>query len=165
MNAVSMDTVRLFMHVLAGSDWVRGQIVLASLVPALRGAGTNVPRAETGLTPWRRSATPGHPWPLGWKALSHVDRTGLELGGPLVTCQRKSPPATPVLDLSSAIGVAVGRLGGRVGQVLLWLSRMGVTAASRVALVDSVSPRCGHRRRKDSPAGSVLCRPSDLYPT
>lgn len=32
----SIDTVRLFIHVLAASVWVGGQIVLAGLVPALR---------------------------------------------------------------------------------------------------------------------------------
>lgn len=32
----SVDTVRLFIHVLAASVWVGGQIVLAGLVPSLR---------------------------------------------------------------------------------------------------------------------------------
>jgi putative copper export protein len=45
MNGVSVETVRLFLHVLAASVWVGGQITLAALVPALRAAGTDVPRA------------------------------------------------------------------------------------------------------------------------
>jgi putative copper export protein len=41
--AVSWDTVRLFLHVLAATVWVGGQLTLAALVPALRGAGAQVP--------------------------------------------------------------------------------------------------------------------------
>jgi putative copper export protein len=36
MLSPSLDTVRLFLHVLAASVWVGGQIVLAGLVPSLR---------------------------------------------------------------------------------------------------------------------------------
>lgn len=36
---VHSSTVRLFLHVLAATVWVGGQIVLASLVPAVRRAG------------------------------------------------------------------------------------------------------------------------------
>ena len=45
MLAVSLDTVRLFLHVLAATIWVGGQLVLAALVPALRKFGAEVPRA------------------------------------------------------------------------------------------------------------------------
>lgn len=42
---VDLETLRLFLHVLAAAVWVGGQIVLAALVPALRAAGPDVPRA------------------------------------------------------------------------------------------------------------------------
>jgi putative copper export protein len=42
---VDLDTLRVFLHVLAATVWVGGQITLAALVPALRAAGTDVPRA------------------------------------------------------------------------------------------------------------------------
>jgi putative copper export protein len=40
--AVSWDTVRLFLHVLAATIWVGGQLTLAALVPVLRRMGANV---------------------------------------------------------------------------------------------------------------------------
>jgi putative copper export protein len=42
---VDLETVRLFLHVLAATVWVGGQITLAALVPALRASGRDVPRA------------------------------------------------------------------------------------------------------------------------
>jgi putative copper export protein len=42
---VDLETIRLFLHVLAATVWVGGQITLAALVPALRAAGTEVPRS------------------------------------------------------------------------------------------------------------------------
>ena len=44
MLAMSWTTVRLFLHVLAATVWVGGQLTLAALVPALRGFGTQVTR-------------------------------------------------------------------------------------------------------------------------
>jgi putative copper export protein len=45
MSLVDSETVRLFLHVLAASIWVGGQITLAALVPALRRGGAEVPKA------------------------------------------------------------------------------------------------------------------------
>ncbi len=45
MKEVEPETIRLFLHVLAATVWVGGQITLAALVPALRAAGADVPRA------------------------------------------------------------------------------------------------------------------------
>jgi putative copper export protein len=39
------DTVRLFLHILAATVWVGGQITLAALVPTLRRLGTELPKA------------------------------------------------------------------------------------------------------------------------
>jgi putative copper export protein len=44
MLPVGVDSVRLFLHVLAAAVWVGGQITLAALVPVLRRAGVDVPR-------------------------------------------------------------------------------------------------------------------------
>jgi putative copper export protein len=45
MLSVSWDTIRLFLHVLAATIWVGGQIALAALVPVLRRLGAEIPRA------------------------------------------------------------------------------------------------------------------------
>ena len=45
MKPVDAETVRLFLHVLAATIWVGGQITLAALVPVLRAGGADVPKA------------------------------------------------------------------------------------------------------------------------
>jgi putative copper export protein len=42
---VDLETVRLFLHVLAATVWVGGQITLAALVPVLRASGREASRA------------------------------------------------------------------------------------------------------------------------
>jgi putative copper export protein len=39
------DAVRLFLHVVAATVWVGGQLTLAALVPTLRALGADVPKA------------------------------------------------------------------------------------------------------------------------
>jgi putative copper export protein len=41
---ISDDTIRLFIHVLAATIWVGGQLVLAGLVPTVRAMGDEAPR-------------------------------------------------------------------------------------------------------------------------
>ena len=45
MLSLSWDAVRLFLHVLAATVWVGGQLTLAALVPVLRGQGGELPKA------------------------------------------------------------------------------------------------------------------------
>jgi putative copper export protein len=45
MLSVTWDMIRLFLHVLAATIWVGGQITLAALVPVLRRLGAEIPRA------------------------------------------------------------------------------------------------------------------------
>jgi len=62
MLAVSWDTVRLFLHVLAATIWVGGQLILAALVPVLRRFGAEVPRAAArrfNQVAWTAYMAPG----------------------------------------------------------------------------------------------------------
>jgi uncharacterized membrane protein len=52
----ALDVTRLFLHVLAATIWVGGQLTLAALVPALRPLGAEVPR--TAARAFRRVAWP-----------------------------------------------------------------------------------------------------------
>jgi len=45
MLSLTLENVRLFLHVLAATIWVGGQLVLGGLVPALRKASPEAPRA------------------------------------------------------------------------------------------------------------------------
>src|SRR5579875_490757 len=66
MLAVSWDTVRLFLHVLAATIWVGGQLTLAALVPALRARGAEIPGAAA-----RRFAL------VAWPAFAVLIATGI----------------------------------------------------------------------------------------
>jgi putative copper export protein len=77
----ALDTIRLFLHVLAASVWVGGQLVLAGLVPALRRLGPDAPRTVA-----RRFNVIA--WPAFWLAVAtgvwNVAVVGDEGGGVLV---------------------------------------------------------------------------------
>lgn len=45
MLSPTIDTVRLFIHILAASIWVGGQFVLAGIVPGLRSTGPEATKA------------------------------------------------------------------------------------------------------------------------
>lgn len=45
MLPLSLDSVRLFLHVVAATVWVGGQITLLGLLPTLRAIGTDAPGA------------------------------------------------------------------------------------------------------------------------
>ena len=58
MLTVSWDTIRLFLHVLAATIWVGGQLVLAALVPVLRRFGAEAlvpPEVRTAHERYRAS--------------------------------------------------------------------------------------------------------------
>ncbi|MFC4913517.1 hypothetical protein [Actinomadura gamaensis] len=44
MLPVTTDTIRIFLHVLAATVWVGGQLTLTALLPVLRAAGGDVPK-------------------------------------------------------------------------------------------------------------------------
>jgi putative copper export protein len=66
MLPVSWDTIRLFLHVLAATIWVGGQLVLAALVPVLRRFGADV----TGAAARRFNQ-------VAWSAFAVLIATGI----------------------------------------------------------------------------------------
>jgi len=66
MVPVHLETIRLFLHVLAATVWVGGQLTLAGLVPTLRAAGPDVPRLAA-----RRFNT------IAWGAYAVLVATGI----------------------------------------------------------------------------------------
>jgi putative copper export protein len=56
MLSVDVDAVRLFLHLLAATVWVGGQVVLVSALPVLRGVSTEAVRAAA--TGYNRVAWP-----------------------------------------------------------------------------------------------------------
>lgn len=66
MLPVGVTTIRLFVHVLAATVWVGGQLVLAGLVPGLRRLDPELPRKVA-----RRFAT------IAWPAYAVLVVTGI----------------------------------------------------------------------------------------
>jgi putative copper export protein len=63
---VHVETIRLFLHVLAATVWVGGQLTLAGLVPGLRAVAPDAPRAAA-----RRFN------PIAWPAYALLVFTGI----------------------------------------------------------------------------------------
>ncbi|NKQ52437.1 hypothetical protein HFP15_06050 [Amycolatopsis sp. K13G38] len=75
MLAVSWTTVRLFLHVLAATIWVGGQLTLAALVPALRGLGAQV--TATAARRFNQVAWPAFAVLVGtgvWNIVAEADK-------------------------------------------------------------------------------------------
>ena len=122
-----MTAFRLFLHVLAASVWVGGQIVLAGLVPTARTLGPDAPKAVanafnriawpalglavlTGL--WNVMAIPIDELPHPWVEL-HILAVVLTAAGAFVHTQAKGNKAMLAVGgaMSSIFAVAAMYLG------------------------------------------------------
>ncbi|MFL6113293.1 MAG: hypothetical protein ACJ786_18320 [Catenulispora sp.] len=75
MLSVSWDTIRLFLHVLAATIWVGGQVTVAALVPALRAVGAGAPKAAANA--YNRIAWPAFAVLLAtgvWNVIAEHDK-------------------------------------------------------------------------------------------
>lgn len=110
MLSITADHLRVFLHVLAATVWVGGQLTVVGLLPAVRGLGAEAPRAVA-----RQFAR------VTWPAYAAVVATGLwnltevNLGNRTGDYQR-----TVVLKIAlvavSGIGAALhGRARSRAG--------------------------------------------------
>lgn len=106
MLSPTLDTVRLFLHVLAASVWVGGQIVLAGLVPSLKRAFPGAPKVMAQA--YQRVA---------WPAFAIVVVTGLwSLGEVDVGNTSTSYQITLFLKITLAITSGAAAAVHQVGQ-------------------------------------------------
>jgi putative copper export protein len=126
MLAVSWDTVRMFLHVLAATVWVGGQLTLAALVPVLRRLGPDVPRAAA-----RRFNV------VAWPAYGVLIATGIwniAAVGPMTASYRNTLIAKIVVVAASGItAVLHARSKSTVG-LAVWGALTGLTALSALFL-------------------------------
>lgn len=138
MVPVTADAIRLFLHVLAATVWVGGQLVLAGLVPAVRPAGPDAVAAVA-----RRFQQ------LAWPAFAVLLATGLwnidaanysrQTGEWQATVMAKIG-AFAVAGLAAAGHTALGRRARQAvatGEGRRWRARAGASAG--VALLASLA--------------------------
>ena len=95
MLAVHLDTVRLFLHVLAATVWVGGQITLAGLLPTIRLLGPEATRAVA--RGFNR---------LAWPAFAVLVATGIW------NIAAAAPSGDTAYDATLALKIAVVALSG-----------------------------------------------------
>jgi putative copper export protein len=133
MLPVTWTTVRLFLHVLAATIWVGGQLTLAGLVPGLRDLSADAPRAVarrfnviawpafvvlvlTGI--WNVAAVGGHKHPGGWFATLFLKIAVVALSG-----------ASAVLHAGAKSRLALAFFGALTGLTALAALFLGVLLA------------------------------------
>ncbi|HEU5034959.1 MAG TPA: hypothetical protein VFT62_09420 [Mycobacteriales bacterium] len=122
MLPIDVETVRLFLHVLAAAVWVGGQIVLGALVPVLRRAGADVPRSAA-----RQFGR------IGWTAFAVLVLTGFWNLAEYDETSRSGFPATIAVKL---VFVVLSGIAAFVHQQAT--SRAALAAGGAAALVFSL---------------------------
>ena len=117
MLAVDWTTIRLFLHVLAATIWVGGQLTLAGLVPVLRSVGVEVPRLAA-----RRFNL------IAWPAYAALILTG----GWNAVAERDQLHGAYATTFAIKMGVVAGS-----GLAAFWHTRAGTPA--RIALFGALS--------------------------
>lgn len=124
--AVSWDTVRLFLHVLAATLWVGGQLTLAALVPVLRRLGPDVPRAAA-----RRFNL------VAWPAYAVLVLTGvwnIAAAGPMTASYRATLVAKLAVVAASGITAVLHSRSKSIAGLAIWGALTGLTALGALFL-------------------------------
>lgn len=119
MLPVTADEVRLFLHVLAATIWVGGQITLGALVPVLRAAGADVPRAAArrfGRIAWTAFAVLVVTGIWNIAAASDTNKNGYQatLGLKMAFVAASGVAAWLHTRSKSRLGLAIGGAGAAV---------------------------------------------------
>ena len=126
MLPVSWDTVRLFLHVLAATVWVGGQLTLAALIPALRRLGPDVPRAAA-----RRFNL------VAWPAFGVLVITGvwnIAAVGPMTASYRATLIAKVAVVAASGITAVLHTRSKSAAGLAVWGALTGLTALGALFL-------------------------------
>jgi putative copper export protein len=126
MLAVSWDTVRLFLHVLAATVWVGGQLTLAALVPVLRRLGPEAPRTAA-----RRFNV------VAWPAYGVLIATGIwniAAVGPMTSAYRNTLIAKLVVVAASGITAVLHARSKNAVGLAVWGALTGLTALGALFL-------------------------------
>jgi putative copper export protein len=124
--AVSWETVRLFLHVLAATVWVGGQLTLAALVPALRRLGPDVPRTAA-----RRFNL------VAWPAYAVLVLTGawnIAAAGPMTASYRATLIAKLAVVAASGISAVLHARSKSTAGLAIWGAVTGLTALGALFL-------------------------------
>ena len=126
MLAVSWDTVRLFLHVLAATIWVGGQLTLAALVPVLRRVGPDAP----GLAARRFNV-------VAWPAYGVLVATGIwniAAAGPMSASYQATLAAKVAVVAASGITAFLHTRAKTTAGLAIWGALTGLTALGALFL-------------------------------
>jgi len=126
MLAVSWDTVRLFLHVLAATVWVGGQLTLAALVPVLRRVGPDAPRTAA-----RRFNV------VAWPAYGVLIATGIwniAAVSPMTSSYRNTLIAKLAVVAASGITAWLHTRSKSTAGLAIWGALTGLTALGALFL-------------------------------
>ncbi|HEX9063478.1 MAG TPA: hypothetical protein VF843_00120 [Streptosporangiaceae bacterium] len=126
MLTVSWDTIRLFLHVLAATVWVGGQLTLAALVPVLRRVGPDAPRTAA-----RRFNL------VAWPAYGVLIATGvwnIAAAGPMSPSYRATLAAKVVVVAASGISAFLHTRSKTPAGLAIWGALTGLTALGALFL-------------------------------
>jgi putative copper export protein len=126
MLTVSWDTVRLFLHVLAATVWVGGQLTLAALVPVLRRQGPDAPRVAA-----RRFSL------VAWPAYGVLIVTGawnIAAASPMTASYRATLIAKLIVVAASGITAVLHARARTTAGLAVWGALTGLTALGALFL-------------------------------
>jgi putative copper export protein len=120
MLSASWDTVRLFLHVLAATVWVGGQLTLAALVPVLRLVSPDAPRTAA-----RRFNV------VAWPAYAVLIATGIwniAAVSPMSASYRNTLIAKIIVVAASGITAYLHTRAKSTAGLAVWGALTGLTA-------------------------------------
>ena len=118
MLPIDVESLRLFLHVVAATVWVGGQLTLGALVPVLRRAGADVPRMAA-----RQFGR------IAWTAFAVLVATGVWNLASYDETDRHGFAATISLKLTFVVLSGIAAVVHSNARSRMWLALGGAAAA------------------------------------